>query len=72
MKIYKQDLNKMAERNVTSDYIIFSCSLKDVGKSSRHGDDQEKTTKRSKMPKVNILLYLYFKSLCLFIFFFQS
>ena len=45
--------------------------MKDVGNSSRHGDDQEKTTKRSKMPKVNILLYLYFKSLCLFIFFFS-
>ena len=42
--------------------------MKDVEKSSRDGDDQEKTIKRSEMPKVNIL-YLYFKSLYLLIFF---
>ena len=45
--------------------------MKHVEKSSRDGDDQEKTIKRSEMPKVNMLnmLYLYFKSLCLLIFF---
>ena len=43
--------------------------MKDIEKSSRDGDDQEKTIKRSEMPKGNIL-YLYFKSLYLFIFFF--
>ena len=42
--------------------------MKDIEKSSGDGDDQEKTIKRSKMPKANIL-YLYFKSLYLFIFF---
>ena len=65
MKIYKQDLNEMLH---PTKFVFFFCSLKDVGNSSRHGDYQEKTIKQSEMPEVNIL-YLYFKSLGLLIFF---
>ena len=69
MKIYKQDLNEMLHPTKFF-FFFFFCSLKDVGNSSRHGDYQEKTIKRSEMPEVNIL-YLYFKSLGLSHFFFR-
>ena len=51
--------------NVRINY--FFLSLKDAEKSSRDGGDQEKTIKRSKMSKVN-MLYLYFKSLYLLVY----